>query len=65
MNREELLSMDPNILLSLINMKLRDYYDSIESLSDDMDVSPNEIISKFEKLGYTYNRSVNQFVTII
>ena len=28
---------DPNILLSVINMKLRDFYSSLDKLCDDLD----------------------------
>ena len=33
---------DPNILLSVINTKLRDYYDSFEELCDKEDYSKDE-----------------------
>ena len=32
MDREALLKMDPNILVSMINMKLRDFYSNIDLL---------------------------------
>ena len=38
------LPKDPFILLSMINMKLRDSYSSLDALCDDMDEDKNEII---------------------
>ena len=53
--------MDPNILVSVINLKLRDYYKSIEDLCDDMDLSESELVEKLKKSGFTYKREINQF----
>ena len=44
MDREALLKMDPNILVSMINMKLRDFYINIDLLCDDFDITKEEII---------------------
>ena len=55
---------DPVMLLSYMNMKLRDNYSSLEALFDDLDVSPNEqkeILDRLNSLGYTYNPETNQF----
>lgn len=54
-------SMDPNILLSLVNTKLRDCYGSLELLCDDMDVEKHKIIEKLKSIGYDYDESQNQF----
>ena len=37
------LPKDPNILLSMINMKLRDKYSTFDELCDDLDVEKAEI----------------------
>ena len=52
---------DPNILLSMVNMKLRDKYSSLEALCDDLDVSENEIIEKLKSIGYEYSKEENAF----
>ncbi len=52
---------DPVMLLSCINMLLRDKYDSFEKLCDVEDIDSQEIISKLEKIGYKYNKELNQF----
>lgn len=55
------LTMDINIAYSMVNMKLRDFYSSIDELCEDMDISKEELINHFEKNGYIYNKNTNQF----
>ena len=56
-----MLPKDPAMLLSFINMKLRDQYDSLESLCDDLDVSKQDIIETLKKIDYIYDEMSNQF----
>ena len=56
-----MLPQDPMMLLSVINMKLRDQYESLEALCDDMDVSIDEITVTLANIGYTYEQNNNQF----
>ena len=56
-----MLPKDPAMLLSFINMKLRDQYDSLESLCDDLDVSKEDIIETLKKIDYIYDETNNQF----
>ncbi|WP_027127977.1 DUF4250 domain-containing protein [Fusobacterium perfoetens] len=55
------IKMDINIAYSMINMKLRDFYSSLDSLCEDMDIDKNELVEHFEKNGYIYDESKNQF----
>ena len=55
MLNKSLDTMDPNILLSLVNTKLRDSYSSLELLCDDMDIEKHKIIEKLKTIGYDYN----------
>lgn len=61
MDGETLLKMDSNMLVSIINLKLRDYYSTLEILCDDMDVSRVELESKLNKAGFEYKSDINQF----
>lgn len=56
------LPKDPIMLLSVVNMKLRDTYSSLDALCDDLDESRADIEKTLSSAGYTYNESVNQFV---
>lgn len=52
---------DPVMLLSYINTQLRDNYKDLEDLCDRLDVSQSEIEEKLGKIGYRYNKDLNQF----
>lgn len=56
-----MIPQDPFILLSFINMKLRDEYDSLDALADGLDVDVNDIKSRLESVGFKYDASQNQF----
>lgn len=53
---------DPNILLSYVNLKLRDFYSTLEDMCEDLDVSQTEIEEKLKSIGYQYDSGKNQFV---
>jgi len=57
-----MLPKDPNILVSMINMKLRDFYPSLDALCDDMDESRAEIEENLGRAGWKYDATRNQFV---
>ena len=57
-----MLPNDPIMLLSVVNMKLRDSFPSFDALCEDMDVSREEIIRKLSEIGYAYNADRNQFI---
>lgn len=57
------LPQDTNILLSYVNLKLRDFYSSLDALCDDMDVSRTEIEEKLSTIGYHYQEAKNQFIS--
>ena len=50
-----MIPQDPVMLLSFINLKLRDYYGSLEQLCDDLDVKEQEIRDKLASIDYHYN----------
>ncbi len=64
MDREQLLKMDSYILLSLVNMKLRDEFSSLEDLCEDYNLKINELEEKIKPLGYRYFNNTNQFIAI-
>ncbi|MBQ9265205.1 MAG: DUF4250 domain-containing protein [Clostridia bacterium] len=56
------LPQDPLMLLSVINMKLRDFYPSLDALCDDMDADKQAILSALSQAGYRYDAEQNAFV---
>ena len=57
-----MIPKDPVMLLSFINLKLRDYYSSFEALCDDLDVDGDEIAGKLAGINYQYDADKNQFI---
>ncbi len=57
-----MLPKDPNMLLSVINMKLRDFYPSLDALCEDMDEDMESIVCVLSEAGYTYDPGKNAFV---
>ena len=57
-----MLPQDPMILLSYVNTKLRDEYDSLDALCDDLDADREELVRRLETVGYTYNEDKNRFL---
>ncbi len=52
---------DPNMLLSWVNMKLRDDYAHLDRLCDDMQLDRSELTQTLLQIGYTYQPHINQF----
>lgn len=55
------LPLDPFILFSMINMKLRDQYSSLDALCDDMGESKEQILDVLKNAGFEYDESTNSF----
>ena len=56
------LPEEPVMLLSFINMKLRDQYASLDDLCDNLNVLSVELEEKLGEIGYFYNAKENRFV---
>ncbi len=56
------LPKDPAMLLSAVNMKLRDFYPSLEALCEDLDAEEADIRNRLASIGYEYDREENRFV---
>jgi len=55
------IDIPSQLLVSILNTKLRNDYESLESLCDDLDVNQDDIIGKLAKDGYIYDDALNQF----
>ena len=55
------LPADPVMLLRVVNLKLRDYYDSLDALCEEMDVDKAALCAKLAAVGYAYDPQQNQF----
>ena len=52
---------DPFMLLSYVNMQLRDNYDSFEAFCAANDADPDTVKAKLEAAGFEYMAEINQF----
>lgn len=56
-----MLPNDPFMLLSAVNMKLRDEYDSLDELCASLDVDRAALEQKLADAGFEYVPAINQF----
>jgi len=55
------LPQDDYLLLSVVNTKLRDEYDSLDELCADYGVPRVEIETRLGKIGYKYHETLRAF----
>lgn len=56
------LPNDPILLLSVVNTKLRDFYNDLDTLCQEMSVDKAKLIDKLADIDYQYDAKINQFV---
>lgn len=56
------IPQDATMLLSFINLKLRDYYKDFDSLCDDLGLDGKAIKDKLAQIDYEYDAQMNKFV---
>lgn len=60
-NNEAVMEMDPFMLLSTINTKLRNDHSSLQSLCERYDINQSDLIERLGEFGYEYIGEINQF----
>jgi len=55
------LPQDPAMLLSFINMKLRDSYSSLEELCDDLCIDIKALLQRMAEAGFEYSAENRRF----
>lgn len=53
---------DPMMLLSFMNLKLRDFYNSLDDLCADLNIDKTSVIAKLSTIDYEYDKDLNKFV---
>ena len=56
------LPKDAAMLLSYVNLNLRDNYKSLDEMCDDLEADRKEIEEKLAGIDYEYDEARNQFV---
>lgn len=51
---------DPAMLMSWINLKLRDFYGDLNELCDDLEIDKDDVISILHQAGYEYNDQLHK-----
>ena len=57
----ENLPKNPLILLSYINLNLRDHNSSLDALCDDLDIDKDELVKTLREAGFEYSEEQNRF----
>lgn len=52
---------EPAILLSWVNMKLRDFYGSLDQMCEDLEIDRKAIEDILNEAGFEYNAELNKF----
>lgn len=58
----DMIPKDPVMLLSFVNLKLRDFYGSLETLCEELPIECQELTEKLASIDYHYDEERNQFV---
>ena len=56
------LPVDPIMLLSVVNLKLRDQYKDLDALCEDLETDKADLRTKLHAVGYDYDPQRNQFI---
>ncbi|MGR6860922.1 DUF4250 domain-containing protein [Aliivibrio salmonicida] len=61
MTPEKVISMDPVMLMSMVNMKIRDEFGDLDSYVKFYELDKDTLIKKLTDAGFDYLESVKQF----
>lgn len=64
MDNNKLKTMDPFMLLSIVNMKLRDFYSNLDDYCEDVGIDKELLKERLLTVGYKYEEGTNSFVSI-
>lgn len=53
--------MDANILLSLVNTRLRDGMGTLEEIAEDLGLTQEEVVAALAAIGYHYDEDKGRF----
>ncbi len=56
-----MIPKDPVMLLSYLNVKLRDEYGSLGQLCEDLQIEEENIVKAMAQIDYAYDQECNQF----
>ncbi|MFH0993321.1 MAG: DUF4250 domain-containing protein [bacterium] len=59
---DDILHLDPFILVSLVNAKLRNRGKHLDDLCEELAVDPTELERRLREEGFLYNHELNRFI---
>lgn len=59
---KDVIPSDPVMLLSYLNLKLRDYGKDLDGICEELDLDRSEIENKLAGIDYHYDAQQNQFI---
>lgn len=62
MNENCRVPNDPVMLLSFLNLKLRDCYSDLQELCEDLQIDYEKTTEKMKEIDYEYDENTNQFI---
>lgn len=57
-----MIPKDPVMLLSFVNLKLRDFYPNLDEMCEMLEIDQKELVEKLAGIDYHYDKKRNQFV---
>lgn len=57
-----MIPKDPVMLLSFANMKLRDFYSSLDAMCEDLQLDRKDLKNKLGAIDYAYDEKLNRFI---
>ncbi|EAS41964.1 DUF4250 domain-containing protein [Photobacterium profundum] len=61
MNLSKYETMDPIMLMSIVNMKIRDEFEDLDSLINYFEIDKEILINRLKQAGFDYLPEVKQF----
>ncbi len=58
------ITMDPQLLLSIVNTKLRNHYPTLEALCKDLNLDEEALKERLKSIEKTYHPETHQFVSL-
>ena len=59
---QNMIPNEPVMLLSFVNMKLRDFYGDLKILCGELSINQKELEEKLAGIDYHYDKEQNQFI---
>ena len=63
LSKSNVQTMDVNMLISIVNMKLRNDFSSLSSLCSSFEINEAELVERLLSAEFKYESELNQFIS--